>query len=222
MATTQDKREARRETRLAERRARGHGRRRLPVVPLAAAVLGAIVVAYLGVTWSQTQSSAPVAQFAPPAAVQPGFSALLSPPGPGASAPDFTVATLDHGPFTLSQQLGKPTVMFFTASYCEPCIPQMHTLARVQEEVGADKLGVLVLDVDPTEGIEGLRRLKLRTGGSHPFALDAGNRVTLLFGVRALDTKMFVGKDGVLVERVDGIPQSEGQLREMVAKLVGA
>lgn len=34
----------------------------------------------------------------------------------GSTAADFTVTTLDHGPFTLSAQRGKPTVLFFTSS----------------------------------------------------------------------------------------------------------
>lgn len=42
--------------------------------------------------------------------------ASVSPPRPGDLTPDFTVDTLDHGPFTLSAQRGKAMVLFFSAS----------------------------------------------------------------------------------------------------------
>lgn len=42
-------------------------------------------------------------------------SAPASPPGPGDLVPDFTVDTLDDGPFSLSAQRGKAMVLFFSA-----------------------------------------------------------------------------------------------------------
>lgn len=95
-------------------------------------------------------------------------------------------------------------------------------MARIQAEQGADKLGVVVLDIDPSETLDDVRRWKRELGDPpYPFALDTGSRVTLAYGVRSTDTKMFIDRTGKLIERVDGRPQSEEQLREMVGKLVG-
>lgn len=218
-------RRAKREARVAERRANRRRSYRVPV-PLVAAAVGVATIAFVAVSWYGAQSKSPsgaqVAQTAPSSNIDPrGFSAPLTPPEPGAPAPDFTVSTLDHGPFALAAQRGKPVVVFFTASYCEPCKPQMRALARIQQEVGADKLGVLVLDVDPTETPADLRRLVRDLGSPpYPFALDAVNRVTLAYGVRALDTKMFIDRSGVLADRVDGIPETDQQLRHRVVTLL--
>lgn len=96
-------------------------------------------------------------------------------------------------------------------------------MASIQAEQGADRLGVLVLDIDPTETLEDLRRWKRELGDpSYPFALDVGNRVTLIYGVRSTDTKMFIDRTGRLVERADGRSQSEEQLRAVVGRLLAA
>lgn len=59
------------------------------------------------------QQRGPAAPSTAPAAQ---VSAPVSPPGPGDLTPDFIIDTVDHGPFTLSAQRGKPWIVFFTSS----------------------------------------------------------------------------------------------------------
>ncbi len=193
-----------------------------PVLALAVAgVLVAGFIGYAGLRAFQAQDRAPAVQFPPISKPPAQPPAVSSGPSAAQTAPDFSVDTLEHGRFTLSEQRGKPTVLFFTASWCLPCFPQLQALARIQNQVGPDKLGVIVLDVDPSEGVPELRRLKASAGGpAYPFALDAGSRVTLLYGVHATDTKIFVSRAGALIDRIDGIALGEGELRARVASLV--
>lgn len=99
----------------------------------------------------------------------------------------------------------------------------MRALAQIQQEQGAEKIGVLTLDIDPTEREEDLRRVKQVLGDpSYPFALDTGSRVALAYNVRSTDTKVYVARDGKVFHRADGMVQSESELRDLVAKLMDA
>ena len=50
----------------------------------------------------------------------------------GQPAPDFTVATLSGGPFTLSDYRGKIVLVNWFATWCKPCVEEM---PHLQEEV---------------------------------------------------------------------------------------
>lgn len=56
--------------------------------------------------------------------------------GVGKAAPDFSVPTLDGKTFTLSEQRGKPTVIFFMAYWCGSCVPEGTALGQLIQAYG--------------------------------------------------------------------------------------
>lgn len=80
---------------------------------------------------------------------------------------------------------------------------EVPAVAGVQQSVGRDKFTVLVLNVDPFEGETGLRTMKqlARNPAGVAFAADAGQRVTIDYGIRALGTKIFIDPQGNILKR---------------------
>lgn len=67
----------------------------------------------------------------------------------GRTAPDFELATLDGGTFSLQDQRGKPVVLSFWASWCGPCRQELPALAALQKERSDIRIFAINVDRDP-------------------------------------------------------------------------
>lgn len=114
-------------------------------------------------------------------------------------APDFTVPTLDGGTFTLSEQRGKPVVMFITASWCTTCFQEAEALAKLYDAYRG-RLEILVLDIDPSSTSEELARFKEEVGNpAYVWAFDKGGQVSRSYKIRALGTTVIFNQAGEIV-----------------------
>lgn len=137
--------------------------------------------------------------------------------GIGDLAPDFSVPTLDGQVYTLSEQRGKPTLVFFMAYWCGTCIPEGQALARLQQEYG-DQLNIIAIDVDPSSSVEVLAQFKSAAGdGAFTWAFDAGQQVTQAYAVRSLDTTLLLNENGIVVYR-DDFPSPYKTLKDALAE----
>lgn len=144
---------------------------------------------------------------------------LAGDPSKGEVAPDFGVPTLDGGTFTLSEQRGKPAVIFIMAYWCPTCIPEARALKQLHEEYG-DKVSILALDVDPSSSPEQLRGFVEWAGNpTYTFGFDKDNTVVQKYKVRSLDTTIIVDGEGNIVYR-DAYPTSYDTLKAQLEKLV--
>lgn len=135
----------------------------------------------------------------------------------GDTAPDFSVPTLDGDTFTLSEQRGKPAIVFFMAYWCGTCIPEAQALTRLQQEYG-DKVSIVALDVDPSSTPEALAQFKRAAGdGVYVWAFDTGQQVAASYQVRSLDTTYVLDRAGVILYR-DEHPSSYESLKEALAQ----
>lgn len=125
----------------------------------------------------------------------------------GERAPDFTVALLDGGTFTLSEQLeadDRPIVLNLWASWCGPCrveTPDISAFAEANSDVKV--IGVAVEDTE---------------AGSRQFAADFAPSYDLAFGNGEFDdayprlglpATYVIGSDGVVEELWNGIVTGE-------------
>src|SRR5262249_10384876 len=84
-------------------------------------------------------------------------ASLAIPSGParagdaGHAAPSFAVRTLDGKTFKMSEQVGKPVVLDFWATWCAPCRASLPHFDTIQGRYAHDGLVVLGLSVDETQ-----------------------------------------------------------------------
>lgn len=120
--------------------------------------------------------------------------------GVGDTAPDFRLRDVQGATVTRSSPVeGKPGIIFFTATWCLPCIEGLRQLAKFQQDVGGDPFCVLVVFVDPRETDDDLRAYRQRFGfpPAWHYALDR-DRMAVKYRIQYLDTKFVLDPAGVI------------------------
>jgi thiol-disulfide isomerase/thioredoxin len=114
---------------------------------------------------------------------------------------DLEGTTLDGKPFRLSKLRGKPVVLHYWATWCEPCKQDMKLLRRLQASYQRAGLQVVGVNVDLTK--QEAQRYLQQTQVSwtqlfEPGGLD-GSRLAKAFGVQTLPTMMLIDPQGKVV-----------------------
>lgn len=137
-------------------------------------------------------------------------------------AADFAIKTAAWNGgqrFVLSENRGKPTVLYFMASWCVTCVPETQALARIHKEMG-DEVTIIALDIDPNDTEDGLQTFKdVAEGADHLWAMDEGGVISQAFDVLTLDTTIIFDSDGRQVYR-DSAPTPYGRLKSELEKLL--
>lgn len=120
--------------------------------------------------------------------------------GIGDLAPDFLlVDAWDRKVDRETVSPDKPGLIFFTATYCLPCVEGLRQLQRFQRDLGGDSFNVLVIFVDLRETNGDLKAYREKHGFPEKwfYALDQ-DKVAVKYRVRFLDTKFVLDKDGII------------------------
>jgi peroxiredoxin len=116
------------------------------------------------------------------------------------AAPDFQLTTLEGPPFRLSDQKGKPVILYFMAAWCSSCVPEAQSLDQLHRHYADRGLQVVAIDVDTSDGPADLAQLRRAIPEArYLWALDTGGEVTLAYQVRELDTKVLIDQAGRVV-----------------------
>ncbi|GAB5601710.1 hypothetical protein FJNA_02340 [Thermus sp. FJN-A] len=117
----------------------------------------------------------------------------------GQRPPDFRLTDAFGRAITRDSLVGdRPGLIFFTATWCVPCIEGLRDLLRFQQEVQSP-FRVLVVFIDPNETEADLRTYKVRYGFPDEwyYALDRDGMLTK-YQVRYLDTKFLLDAGGII------------------------
>ena len=122
---------------------------------------------------------------------------------PNQPAPAFTLPRLDQGPLNFPSDLaGKPVVVRFWADWCPYCRKEMKLIEAVyQRHKGS---GLTVLAVNVSQDPDTVRKFMDSLEVSYPALLDEKSEVARTYGVVALPTTVFVGRDGRVRQKILG------------------
>ena len=136
-------------------------------------------------------------------------------------APDFIVYDIDGKEVKLSDQLGKPVVVNFWASWCGPCKSELGDFDEAAAEYGDD---VVFMMVNLTDGsrdtVDGVKDFVEKEGYSFPLYFDTEYSASKAYGVRSIPSTAFVDAEGNFVAGYTGA-MSKSTLEEYIAVLIG-
>jgi peroxiredoxin len=155
-------------------------------------------------------------------AVLPFFAACAGEPppkvSPGDTPPAFAAARLDGGRVQFPADLaGRPAVIRFWADWCKYCEGEMKDIEGVFQRHKAE--GIEVLAVNAGQDRATAAAFVGRLGISYPALLDEDAAIARRYGVSALPTTFFVGRDGRIAAKQVG-EMTAAAFEQRVAELV--
>jgi cytochrome c biogenesis protein CcmG, thiol:disulfide interchange protein DsbE len=141
--------------------------------------------------------------------------AATAKPAPPALAKNFTVPELGHQGATVSlaAYAGRPVIVNFFASWCEPCQHETPLLARYY----ASQHGrVVLLGIDANDESAPALRFVAKAGVSYPVGFDPfPAKVTTSYGVYALPQTFFLNADHRIVAKIMGAVTQRELVRDV-------
>lgn len=117
---------------------------------------------------------------------------------------DFTVYDLDGQPVNLSDFLGKPIVVNFWSTWCEPCVEELPLFEKLYTEHG-NETAFLMINV-PMDGTSD-KKVKAfidENGYTFPVYYDSEYSASDAYGIWAVPQSLFINKEGELVQSYNG------------------
>ncbi|MGH7871024.1 MAG: TlpA family protein disulfide reductase [Candidatus Binatia bacterium] len=171
-----------------------------------------ISLALAGVTFTVAESDLSAAQLMQQASPTAG-------PAVGRSASAFNLQTLDGKSATLETFRGKPLVLNFFASWCDPCREEMPLINDVASAAAKEGYNVLGIAVEDTRAAvtEFSKEAKL----VFPIALDLNNTVKRSYRIFGPPATFFIDGQGIIRDMVLG-PVTRERMHEALIKIGAA
>lgn len=137
----------------------------------------------------------------------------------GREAPPFALRTYDEGErISLARLRGKPVVVNFWATWCEPCKVEHGVLTRAAQryEDRVEFLGIVYEDEVPK-----IDAFLKRFGRGYPALLDVGGKTAIAYGVGGIPETFFIDAEGKVASKFTG-PITADELEARLAELLGA
>lgn len=131
----------------------------------------------------------------------------------GHAAPAFSLPLYDGKSLSLADLKGKPVVVNFWASWCDPCREEAPTLEWVWEQYKGK--GVIFLGVDIWDSEPDARAFIKEFGLTYPNGADPGGAIANQYGVTGVPETYFIGKDGKVTRKFIGAVNE----RQMIASI---
>ncbi len=135
----------------------------------------------------------------------------------GAAAPPFKVARYDGGRVSLEELRGKVVMLDFWATWCAPCAAEMPTLTKLAGEYESAGLVFLAANRDDVGAAPALVKgfVAQRAPNLGKSVVFADDQMAASYGLQALPTLYFIGRDGRVLESRAGY-ESESLLRRQI------
>ena len=119
--------------------------------------------------------------------------------------PDFTVVDIDGNTVSLSDFAGKPVIINFWASWCDPCKMEMPYFHAAWETYG-EEIQFLMVNLHEGFGdtMEDAQALLEEKGYGFPVYYDTESLAAMYYGVYSVPRTFFVDKNGNLFDAAIG------------------
>ena len=145
--------------------------------------------------------------------------ALRRPWPKGQATPPLTLPGFESPAWSLAEAKGRPVLLNFWASWCEPCRAEMPSLELLAQRHEAD--GLLVLAVNHRETDVAIRRFLQTMPVSLPILRDTDGATSRSFSVRIFPTSVLIARDGRAAFSVIGeLDWTGAQARQWIAPLL--
>ena len=128
----------------------------------------------------------------------------------GRAAPPLPTKALQAPAVDLAALRGKPVLVDFFASWCDPCAEEAPTLRKLDASLGG-RADIVAVDWDDAGGPA--RAFVRKNGWKFPVLADTSGTVGEKYGLVGLPTSFVLDPRGRIVETFRG-PQSEATLRQ--------
>jgi thiol-disulfide isomerase/thioredoxin len=119
-------------------------------------------------------------------------------------AADFELQDMDENKIKLSDYKGKVVLLNFWATWCPPCVREMPSMERLQQEIDADSFKVIAInqmeDADQVFAFTG----QLTVDPTFEILFDKTSSVSREYAVRGLPTTYLIDKQGMIRYRAVG------------------
>ena len=124
----------------------------------------------------------------------------------GHAAPDFTLAMLHphsgQSTLALSNFKGKPVVLNFWASWCDPCKEEAPLLERSWKQAQAQGKDVVFLGIDYQDSSNNGLKFLQQYSVTYPTVVDADGSAAMKYGVTSLPQTVFINRNGTVMSKV--------------------
>jgi cytochrome c biogenesis protein CcmG/thiol:disulfide interchange protein DsbE len=134
----------------------------------------------------------------------------------GKPAPAFSLVDLDGTRISLEGLRGRPVVLNFWATWCQPCVVEHPVLVDGARRYSGRVHFVGVIYQDEPDLI---RRFTRQRGVWGPSLVDPEVRVAIAYGVYGAPETFFIDSQGTIVEKVTG-PLDSGRLDRILGALL--
>jgi cytochrome c biogenesis protein CcmG/thiol:disulfide interchange protein DsbE len=137
----------------------------------------------------------------------------------GEPAPPLALSDLAGQIVTLNAYQGRPLIVNFWATWCEPCREEMPLLQQVHNAHQRAGLIVLGISQDSEERLTAVRTYWTQSGWSFPSLLDPDGAVARRYQVFLLPSTIFINAQGVVAAMHHG-PINATQIEQYLAKIL--
>ena len=135
---------------------------------------------------------------------------------PGRPAPDFTLADLGGQQVSLSQFRGKVVLLDFWASWCGPCIANLPSIRELKKRTTDLPVVFLNLSLDSSDAAWRKAIEEHGIDGVHVRSGVSGSGPVVDYNVRGIPAYFLVDPQGIIVERLSGVHDTDA----IVAKIL--
>jgi thiol-disulfide isomerase/thioredoxin len=138
------------------------------------------------------------------AAELPDVANVLVPTDPPQDPPDGVFLDADGGEHTLASFRGRGMVVNFWATWCQPCIAEMPSLAALSRALAPHDIAVLPLSSDRGGANVVTAWFEKHAVTGLPILLDPRGAMTQAWGGRGIPTTHIIARDGKERARLEG------------------